>query len=174
MSLTDKSRIEINPLRDFRYVANATRYAFGSICLLRKRGIYLISNWCSQSERQYIELERSESISSQLSWHIDRRKNESKSTRRKCLYSCSLSVCIWVWAYPILHLFWQIRCSRLTVIFKFSAKSITRSRWRFFLFRFMKNPIYGKIEGVHFSFIFTPWFFVHNALRHARFYYQFL
>ena len=80
MSLTDKSRIEINPLRDFRYIADgnyvpsATRYACGSICfciprqrreMSKARGIYLISNWCSQSERQYIELERSESISSQ-------------------------------------------------------------------------------------------------------------
>ena len=54
MSLTDKSRIEINPLRDFRYVAIATRYACGSICfcitrhrrdMSKARGIYLISNW---------------------------------------------------------------------------------------------------------------------------------
>ena len=36
--------VEINPLRDFRYVADATRYAYGSICLLRKREIYLISS----------------------------------------------------------------------------------------------------------------------------------
>ena len=36
--------IEINPLRDFRYVANATRYSCRSICLLRKREIYLISS----------------------------------------------------------------------------------------------------------------------------------
>ncbi len=43
--LNGQSRVEINPLRDFRYVADATRYAYGSICVLRKRGIYLISNW---------------------------------------------------------------------------------------------------------------------------------
>ena len=36
--------VEINPLRDSRYVANATRYSCRSICLLRKRGIYLISS----------------------------------------------------------------------------------------------------------------------------------
>ena len=35
--------VDINPLRDFRYVANATRYSCRSICLLRKRGIYIIS-----------------------------------------------------------------------------------------------------------------------------------
>ena len=53
MSLTNKSRIEINPQRDFRQVANATRYACGSICfcitrhrrdMSKARGIYLISN----------------------------------------------------------------------------------------------------------------------------------
>ena len=61
MSLTDKSRIEINPLRDFRYVTIATRYACGSICLLRKRGIYLISNWSEatiyrvRAKREHIE-----------------------------------------------------------------------------------------------------------------------
>ena len=61
MSLTDKSRIEINPLWDFRYVTIATRYACGSICLLRKRGIYLISNWSEatiyrvRAKREHIE-----------------------------------------------------------------------------------------------------------------------
>ena len=69
MSLTDKSRIEINPLRDFRYVANATRYACGSICLLRKRGIYLISNWSKatiyrvRAKREHIEFIFREHIS---------------------------------------------------------------------------------------------------------------
>ena len=54
-------RVEINPSRDFRYVAYATRYAFGSICLLRKRGIYLISNYRKaiiyriRTKREYIE-----------------------------------------------------------------------------------------------------------------------
>ena len=33
-----------------------------------------------------------------------------------------------------------------------------------------RNPISGKNEGVHFSFIFTLAIFVHNALRRARFY----
>ena len=45
--------VEINPLRDFRYVANATRYAYGSICfciprqrrdMSKAKGIYLISS----------------------------------------------------------------------------------------------------------------------------------
>ena len=59
--------VEINPLRDFRYVANATRYSCRSICLLRKRGIYLISklteNLWSKSGG-YIEFEHRENAKS--------------------------------------------------------------------------------------------------------------
>ena len=36
--------VEINPLWDFRYVADATRYSYRSICSLCERGIYLISS----------------------------------------------------------------------------------------------------------------------------------
>ncbi len=48
-------------LRDLRYVAYATRYAFGSICLLGKRGIYIISKATEDLQSKsggYIELER--------------------------------------------------------------------------------------------------------------------
>ena len=82
MSLTDKSRIEINPLRDFRYVAIATRYACGSICLLLKRGIYLISNW-SEATIYRVRAKREHIESAKPTYR--QKKKESKSTGRKLL-----------------------------------------------------------------------------------------
>jgi hypothetical protein len=62
-------RIDINPLRDCRYVADATRYAYGSICLLRKRGIDIISK---PTEREVISnLPKGKYIELSVAKHID-------------------------------------------------------------------------------------------------------
>ena len=132
----DKSRIEINPLRNFRYVANATRYACGSICfciprqrrdMSKARGIYLISNW-SEATIYRVRAKREHIESTKLIYR--QKKNKSKN-RRIFPFTLALSASnmglgeVALQLLPFLYLTGQMRCSQLTAIFKFSAKSIT-------------------------------------------------
>ena len=108
------------------------RYAFaflakGEICQKRKGFIsYRIG-----AERQYIELERSESISSSSfvnifheSEYIDRIKKRARIEGFISFYSCSF--CLYKGlGLAHLRLTGQTRCSHLAAFFKFSAKNTT-------------------------------------------------
>ena len=90
LSLTENTHRD-KSLAGFSIYACGVRYVLThSICLLCKRGIYLISNWRRASiyrawaagvprseEWAFWGSQRSESISSQRSWHIDRKNRRN-------------------------------------------------------------------------------------------------
>ena len=107
-----------------------TRYVLThSICLLRKRGIYLISNWSEATiyrvwaKREHIEFIFREHISRK--WIYRQKEKWEQEYKDFLLVLLLFSACIRVWAYPILHLSGRTRCSHLVRLFKFFAKNIT-------------------------------------------------
>ena len=99
--------------------------------LTRSGNISSLSGWGSPKRRMsFGGSQRSESISSGRSPHIDKRKR----ARIEGFFSFTLALfCLYIGlGLAHLHLSGQMRCSHLTVFFKFSAKSITHLLARFF------------------------------------------
>ena len=116
-------------MRDFRYVDDATRYAFGSICfciprqrrdMSKAKGIYLISNWCEatiyrvRAKREHIEFIFREIYSLSRTYFTKVNISTERKTRARIRGEnpsiLALSFCKGAWVSPYMHLTRQMRC----------------------------------------------------------------
>ena len=86
----------------------------------------------ARGDLYHIALERSDNISHEQSEYIAFAQQTYRLTKKERTFRLRKPICslfllvIRVWSCPIQHSTSQMRCSHLTVFFKFSAKNITR------------------------------------------------